>query len=627
MPEPSVPIAGLDDRASPSSVTKSFSSEEQITNQRDNNHRTTTSRIEDTPEHSYAEISSTDEEDRILSPSFSPSPTSVISSNRALGKRREATPIDADDFEYGSTSKRRKTTGAPSNHPAASVGNRKVAVQRTHGLTRTLRISKPDDHAANKNKFRAPNSHTLSSASGGTRIAPWINTDDWHEDAQTSASSRSLGNVDKSTEPSADNAVSPNDHSLKPSDAGTCKRKDVELSDDEVADVNVAPKRQNTSSISLESVNQKVDACFDMISNMITNQRNLPEEYSEHVHQLIRTFKDPNGSIFENLIRDLDSQRSLKTKHRIMVQKLVEFVDLSNGTVFPKVPAQNEVDKVWTALYEHIVSTVGPNNITPCPTPEGAGYLTCAAEGIANGRIPDDQLETCVESLQQYLQSPHAQQTLFSALFSRWGFTTPEPMLRTMHSDGMMQLYSAVKNAAQDAQSEGLERVQHYDKVATKHMFEDADFQTVHVSRRRSEFRLRFEMAKEKLCRPSNIPTSLSPSRFAKEVVALKQKLLLSPKEYRIHFVRPGNTFRASRMRACDETNEPVSDEKAAGKRVLLCMFPMLTCEEPQAMKEDAKVVDVLCRNKSFFPTFKESMQIPNPELLPSKAVVLVSQD
>ncbi|KAJ4364796.1 hypothetical protein N0V95_000640 [Ascochyta clinopodiicola] len=496
----------------------------------------------------------------------------------------------------------------------------------TQGLTKTLSISKLNADTANKNKTaEAPNVQTFSGASSRSKVAPVINIDDWLEDPQKAASSSSTANVEESTELSTDNVSPPDNRSPKPSDARVSKRKVVELSDDEIADVNVAPKRQKTGSISLEFLNQKVEACFDMISNMITNQQSPPEEFSEHIHQLIRTFKDLNGSIVENLIRDLDSQPSLKTKHRTMVQKLVEFVVLSNGTVFPKTPAQSEVDKTWTSFYKHIVSTIGPNNVIPNPTPEGAGYLTCAAEGIANRQIYKDQLEPCIESFSRYLKSPHAQQTLFSALFCRWVFASPEPMLNTMHSDGMMQLYNAVIGAAQYFQSQGLETVQHYDKVATQFLFKDPDFQTVHVSRRTSELKSRFETAKRKLWQPSNIPSSLSPSRFAKEVIAFKQKLLLSPKEYHIHFVRPGCNFQANRMQAYNATNEPVSDEKAAKKQVLLCLFPMLTCEEPRVMEGGAGVEDVLCKNKVFFPSFEESLRVPGPGLRLSKMAVLVS--
>ncbi|XPS69480.1 hypothetical protein M3J07_001739 [Ascochyta lentis] len=610
------PIAGLDHRASPSESTKSFSSQEQIALQSDANHRSTL-RVGDAPEQSYSESSATDDgtSGQMTSQSLLAVPASLVPSNRSACSRGVAA-TDIDDLRYETPLKHKDAARAPSNHD--------VAARKTHGPVETKHIPKPVRQ--NRNAV-IPGLQAPSNASGQMRIAHVLTNDDCPRNPRALASSNTIADPEEAPVASKDNTGPPDGYATQLSGRGAKKGKVIELSDDEDSSIDLPLKRQKTGIVSLESLNQKVDACFDMISNMVTNQQSSPEERSEHIHQLIRTFRDSKESIIENLIKDLESQRSLKTKHRAMVQNLVEFVDLNNGTAFPKIPAQNEIDRMWTKFYEQIVSTVGPNNVTPSPTPEGAGYLTCAAEGIANGRIPNDQLEACIESLRRYLETPHAQQSLFSALFCRWIFASPEPMLHAMHSGGMMRLYDGVIGAAQDPTSEGLARVQHYDKVATKLMFEEPDFQTVEVSRRTSEFKSRFEAAKKKLCQPSNIPSSLSPSRFSKEAIKFKQKLLLSPKEYRIHFVRPGYRFQASRMQAYDETNEPVLDAKATGKKVLLCLFPMLTCEGPQPTKEDARIEDVLCKNKKFFPTFKESMQVPSPELQLSKAVVLVSLD
>lgn len=307
-----------------------------------------------------------------------------------------------------------------------------------------------------------------------------------------------------------------------------------------------------------------------------------------------------------------------------MVQNLVEFANVADGNVFPKTPSQKDVDQTWTRFYDHIVSTVGANNTEPRSTAEGAGYLTCAVESIANGRIADSELEACLNTLSRYLTSPHAQQTLFSALFCRWVFAFPEQMLDTMHSDGMMHLYEGILDAA-ETKADGLERVRQYDKVAMKLLLENPDSKTVLVVRRTSEFEVRFETAKHNLCKPSKIPSSLSPSSFAKEVMDFKQKLLLSPKEYRIYYVRPGYEFNAKWMQAYDNTNEPVPDSKAEGKNIDLCVFPALACLKDEAIKEDGKIEDVLCKNKQFFPTLDDLMLGFSPVAKWSKAMVLVS--
>ena len=77
-------------------------------------------------------------------------------------------------------------------------------------------------------------------------------------------------------------------------------------------------------------------------------------------------------------------------------------------------------------------------------------------------------------------------------------------------------------------------------------------------------------------------------------------------------------------MQAYSQSNDPIPDTEAEGKKVLLCVFPALFCQEPAALKEGAKIEDVLCKNKRFHPTFEESTKDSLPGSAVSKAVVLL---
>ncbi|KAF3006429.1 hypothetical protein E8E13_001589 [Curvularia kusanoi] len=371
-----------------------------------------------------------------------------------------------------------------------------------------------------------------------------------------------------------------------------------------------------------ESLRHKIDVCLTILSGLVNHQSDIPEETSEHYHQLIRTLKDPNGSIVDNLIKDLDSQRALKAKYAEMVKKLIGSIDSGTRLAFPKETPPQEVEKAWATIYDHFVFVVGPNNVTPIIGAASAGYVVGAAENIATGLVPDHQLDSYIESLSALLRSPHAQQTLFSALFCRWVFSMPEPMLHAMHSGGMMHLYDSMIASAASVR-EGLIQILRYDKAASKLMFENSDFEKTKVTPRIEDLMSRLQIVKEKRCRKSDIPSSRSPKGFARDVIEFKKLLLMSSKRYRIRYVRPGTLFDQRWMQAYSDTNDSVSSEEANGRKIILCMFPALLCEKGEAINDGMKIEDVLVKNRRFFPTFEEDLQLDSVTHV-SKAAVLV---
>lgn len=387
---------------------------------------------------------------------------------------------------------------------------------------------------------------------------------------------------------------------------------------DDITGETTGESHRKKQRVTLEELNAKVNVLLEVIPALMADQQSDPDERFEHVTSIFRTIKDTPDSVTSNLIKDLDSQRALKSRYRNLAQRLVGHQDLNMGTYFPKTPPQDEVNKAWKEFHEHIMFTVGANRTTPIPSPEIAGYISRCAEEIAHGRIPGDQLKACIKSLKPYIQSPHAQQTLLSALSCRWIFTSPEPMLTSMHSTGMMKIYQSMV----DGDKDGLERVRHQDKLATQFLFSDADFQATELTQRTSDFSLRFQLAQKLCCKPSDIPPPKPLHAFTTAAITLKQSLLLSPHSYRLHFAPAGTLFDARWMRAHDPEHFPLADDKAAGRKIALCLFPALVCLEPRA-GADREIEDVLCKNKRFLPTFAERVDV-GKEVGVSKAVVMV---
>lgn len=537
--------------------------------------------------------------DRIPSPDHEPSPPSPA--KRATGRKRSVTPEHTDDDDYHLSLKRTRTAR---NSSAGMSFN--VSEDTRNPVVDTNMVRK----VAAVPKTRPPRAQMPVNMPRGSAA---VFTIDYEAgEVQSIEGARSV--VESEFHPEEQDAADPNQ--------GANKRRVAAMVETEYMVVASPPKRQKTREQTLESVNDKIDACLSILSSVVTHQSSLPEETAQHIHQVVRTFKDPKGSALENLMTDLTSQRALKARFGDMVKKLIEFVDLGTEPVFPKILPQNEVDRLWAAFPEHIVSIVGPNNVKPTLSPSRAGYMVASAENIAHGRIPGNQLEAYVEDLAGLLKSPQAQQILFSVLLCRWVFADPEAMLKDMHTPVMLHLYEGILSKA-ETNAEGLVRVQQNDQLATKLLFEDPAFQAAEMKTKKETVKLMFGKMEKKGCAPSRTPRSMKPEKFTSEQIDLKTKLLLSPKDYRIHYVRPGAKFNASSMRAFNADNDAISDEKAAGNKVAFCKFPALMCQDAETIKEDSKIEHVLVKNKRFLPKFQESTT-PAPNAQISKAVVLL---
>ena len=169
----------------------------------------------------------------------------------------------------------------------------------------------------------------------------------------------------------------------------------------------------------------------------------------------------------------------------------------------------------------------------------------------------------------------------------------------------------------------GMEEVARMDKVVAQALFDRADEQVHTVKPRERELVKNFSEVKESICRPHDTPFSMTPENMAKESLKLKLKLMISPKDYRIRYCQTGTRFDPTWMKARNDKNQPVADQKAAGKEITLCLFPALLAHDAQPFADDARIKDVLAKNKKFFAAPDESKSF-DPKQCVAKAIVLV---
>lgn len=169
----------------------------------------------------------------------------------------------------------------------------------------------------------------------------------------------------------------------------------------------------------------------------------------------------------------------------------------------------------------------------------------------------------------------------------------------------------------------GMERVARRDKVIAQALFDRADEQACTIQPRKQELVKNLSEVAKSICRPHDTPFSMTPEDMAKDSLTLKLKLMVSPKDYRIRYCQTGTRFDPTWMKARNDKNQPVADQKAAGKEITLCLFPALLAKDAQPFADDARIEDVLAKNKKFFAAPDDSKSY-DPKQCVAKAIVLV---
>ena len=161
------------------------------------------------------------------------------------------------------------------------------------------------------------------------------------------------------------------------------------------------------------------------------------------------------------------------------------------------------------------------------------------------------------------------------------------------------------------------------DKVIAQALFDRADEQACTIQPRTQELVKNLSEVTKSICRPHDTPFSMTPEDMANESLKLKLKLMVSPKDYRIRYCQPGMRFDPTWMKARNDKDLPVADHKAANKEITLCLFPALLAKDAQPFADDARIEDVLAKNKKFFAASDEPKSF-DPKQCVEKAIVLV---
>jgi hypothetical protein len=168
-----------------------------------------------------------------------------------------------------------------------------------------------------------------------------------------------------------------------------------------------------------------------------------------------------------------------------------------------------------------------------------------------------------------------------------------------------------------------MEQVARMDKAIAQALFDCTDEQARIIEPRERELVKNFNEVTESICRPHDTPFSMTPEDMAKESLKLKLSLMVSPKDYRIHYCEPGTLYDPKWMKARNDKNLQVADHKAADKDIILCLFPALLAQDAQPFADDARIEDVLAKNKRFFAASDEPKSF-DPKQCVAKAIVLV---
>jgi hypothetical protein len=93
-----------------------------------------------------------------------------------------------------------------------------------------------------------------------------------------------------------------------------------------------------------------------------------------------------------------------------------------------------------------------------------------------------------------------------------------------------------------------------------------------------------------------------------------------------LHFCRSNATYDASWMMGVDVDGRQYREYDDVGSlKVALCLFPAIFVKKGISLPEGASVADALTRNRNFFPSHKERMDLdPSRDRCIAKARVLL---
>ncbi|KAF2853308.1 hypothetical protein T440DRAFT_549042 [Plenodomus tracheiphilus IPT5] len=325
------------------------------------------------------------------------------------------------------------------------------------------------------------------------------------------------------------------------------------------------------------------------------------------------------ASMAKKLIDHAKSARAAKNDMLEIVRGAFRRHDPGTTLKFPPVPFVQEVSHGWREArrgvkeafsneLDFLVEGLALDDVT-------AGYVACTIDQLMEDPRPRKDL---IPSLDGYNESPHAAQALTSALFCRWVFATPDGMCEGQHHELQLMQYRTVML------SDGLSDVQRLDKIAFSSFFADKNFQTTTLRTVTEKFLKRFDMIKQVCPAAPGIESVRGSSDWAEGLLKLKQRLMISPHDYRVHFCHPGVPFDATWMVAEDYQGEPVHPDEIGSMKVRICLFPALVEQDPKDFEASQTLEDALIKNKNFLPSWQDRKAFDAKRVV-GKATVFVA--
>jgi hypothetical protein len=129
--------------------------------------------------------------------------------------------------------------------------------------------------------------------------------------------------------------------------------------------------------------------------------------------------------------------------------------------------------------------------------------------------------------------------------------------------------------------------VQLSDKIGTKLLFEDENFQSNLFKTKVGKFLRHMDFSIKETCSEASDLYGLNhPQTWAENANKLKQLLVIAKNDYRIHHCMPGSPFNPEWMKAENVDGFAVKEKDTLGKVVAICLFSALVEQEPAPFSE-----------------------------------------
>jgi hypothetical protein len=195
-----------------------------------------------------------------------------------------------------------------------------------------------------------------------------------------------------------------------------------------------------------EKVDGLLELCRLLLRRDLANDDNLSQDADIRLRTLFKEIDQDPTSAIAKLHQDLESSKREVIRYADLARKLIVERELGRPDQFPLSTDLSMVEGVWTMVMQSIKRAVELINQEPetLPSPTCAALLTTAMELIASGGVREEKLAAYLKTLGSLLQGPRAVQALMGALYCRWTFQNPEPMVHDEYSSILTKTYETL---------------------------------------------------------------------------------------------------------------------------------------------------------------------------------------